>query len=78
MIYKITPTISFKKDLKKFKTNKKLLLVFFEFLELLQTNGVNGLDDRHKAHRLKGKYKDKLEAHIKPDFLIIWEEIEEP
>lgn len=78
MIYKITPTPSFKKDLKKIKTNKKLLLVFSEFLELLQINGVNGLDERHKSHRLKGEYKGKLEAHIKPDFLIIWEESEEP
>ncbi len=78
MIYEITPTVSFKKDLKKIKTNKKLLLAFSEFLELLQTNGVNGLNERYKAHRLKGEHKDKLEAHIKPDFLIIWEEIEEP
>jgi mRNA interferase YafQ len=78
MIYKITPTLGFKKDFKKIKTNKKLLLVFSEFLESLQIKGVSGLEERYKAHRLKAEYKNKLEAHIKPDFLIIWEETEEP
>lgn len=30
--------------------------------------------DPYLTHRLKGKYKDNMEAHLRPDMLLIWYE----
>ena len=35
------------------------------------------LDEKYKDHPLKGKYYSTRECHIEPDFLLIYEKIEE-
>ena len=47
-------------------------------VELLREKGIKGLPAILKPHKLKGNYKDHLEAHIKSDLLIIWIQIESP
>lgn len=34
-------------------------------------NGIS-LPQKYKAHKLKGKYKNCIECHIKGDWLLIW------
>lgn len=31
------------------------------------------LEARYKVHPLKGNYRDSLECHVKPDWLLIWQ-----
>ena len=72
----LKPTNQFKKDLKvltqRAVENENLIT---EFLVKLQLNGAEGIDKKHRPHKLSGKYSNDWEAHIKPDLLIIWFEI---
>lgn len=77
-MYKIIASNKFLKDLKLLK--KRSLSDFNllqSFLETLVTNGSGGLDKKHKPHKLSGIYKGYWECHVKPDLLLIWEELEE-
>ena len=75
-MFAFTPTNQFKRDLKKLnkqsKSNENLILTF---LIQLQKEGVKGVEEKYKAHKLTGNYKDNWEAHVKPDLIIIWFEI---
>lgn len=70
-MFKIIYTGRFKKDYKRIvKRNldlKKLAAVY----KLLQKTGTLPVD-RYMTHILKGNYKGHFEAHIEPDWLIIW------
>jgi len=72
-MYKIGYSSSFKKDL---KTLKKRSLQNFEslrsFIKKLQTTGYQGIDQKHKPHKLSGNYSSHCECHILNDLLIIW------
>ena len=35
------------------------------------------LDEKYRDHSLAGNYKETRECHIEPDFLLIYEKIEE-
>ena len=77
-MFVIKATKQFDKDialLKKRSAKNDLLIK--SFLKLLQTDGVKGIQEKHKPHKLKGKYVDNWEAHIRPDMLIVWFEISE-
>ncbi len=62
---------SFKRDLKKITKRSKNLEKLYLIVEQL----VKGLDlsPRHKAHKLIGNYAEKMECHIEPDWLLIYE-----
>ena len=78
-MYELVQTTKFKKDLKKIlKGSKNDFDSTFVILEILESNGVEGIPVKMKAHRLRGNYKDNWECHIKPDLLIIWIQIESP
>lgn len=49
--------------------------LFEEVLELLATDGK--LPPKYKSHKLTGNYKGCWECHIKPDWLLIWEQDDE-
>ncbi|MGN6398269.1 MAG: type II toxin-antitoxin system RelE/ParE family toxin [Mucilaginibacter sp.] len=69
-------TGQFKKDLKAIKKRShKNHELIFSFLSELKENGAAGLDKKYLAHKLSGNYNDNWEAHVKPDLLIIWFEI---
>ena len=64
-------TKQFKKDYKRIeKQNKDLKKLHKVFILLEETGDLTA--DKYKTHQLKGDYKDHREAHISPDWLIIW------
>ncbi len=72
---KITTTTSFKKDYKRAtkqnKNIKKLDDVLWHLANFLP------LDKRFRDHKLSGNYDEKRECHIEPDWLLIYEIVED-
>lgn len=64
-------TNQFKKDLKIAKKQGKDLDKLFEVINIL-ANGEK-LDTKFKDHDLSGSYKGTCECHIEPDWLLIYE-----
>lgn len=71
-MYKIEQTNQFKKDLKTAKKRGLKMDLLDEVVTLLVTT--NKLPAKFKPHVLKGNYKGYWECHIKPDWLLIWEQ----
>ena len=62
----------YKKDLKKAKKNPRQDISKLEqAVTLLATEGV--LPETYRPHLLIGNWSPKLECHIQPDFLLIYE-----
>lgn len=76
-MYRLITTPQFKKDFKKVKNNPSLYSATMAVLNILKDKGVKGVPKSMRPHRLKGRYKDNWECHIKPDLLIIWIQIDE-
>ncbi len=74
-MFNIEYTGSFKSDL---KTLKKRSPQNFEllrsFIQILAETGFDGIEAKHKPHKLKGKYSKHNECHVLPDLLLIWME----
>ena len=77
-MYTIYISPRFKRDLKKVQKRPKDYELTRKVIKLLEKSGVKGLPVKLKPHKLYGNYKNHLEAHIKPDLLIIWIQIESP
>ncbi|WP_311488071.1 type II toxin-antitoxin system YafQ family toxin [uncultured Helcococcus sp.] len=75
MKYKIKFTKRFKKDIKQVKKQGKDIEKLFKIIEILAQNEI--LDEKYRDHPLAGNYKGTRECHIEPDFLLIYEKIEE-
>ncbi|KGF09340.1 RelE/StbE family addiction module toxin [Clostridiales bacterium S5-A14a] len=75
MKYKIKFTKRFKKDLKQAKKQGKDIEKLFDIVEKIAKDET--LDERYRDHSLSGKYEGTRECHIEPDFLLIYEKIEE-
>ena len=75
MKYKIKFTSRFKKDLKQAKKQGKDIEKLFDVIEKIAKD--EALDERYRDHSLAGNYKGTREFHIEPDFLLIYEKIEE-
>ena len=73
--YKIKFTSRFKKDLKQAKKQGKDIEKLFDIIERIAKDET--LDERYRDHSLTGNYKETRECHIEPDFLLIYEKIEE-
>lgn len=72
---KIRQVSSFKKDLKKVTRRSKDLNKLYEVVEKLVMG--KSLNKNNRPHRLSGNYVDKLECHIEPDWLLIYEVTDE-
>lgn len=68
MKYKIEISKKFKKQLKKMSYQNANLT--FEVIEKLANGEV--LERKYNDHKLKGKYGNYRECHIKPDLLLIY------
>ena len=66
---------SFKRDIKKITKRSKDLNKLYAIVEKL-VHGIE-IDPRHRPHRLVGNYADKMECHIEPDWLMIYEVTDE-
>ena len=75
MKYKIKYTSRFKKDLKQVKKQGKDIDKLFEIIEKIANDEV--LDEKYRDHSLIGNYKKTRECHIEPDFLLIYEKIDD-
>jgi mRNA interferase YafQ len=74
-MYEIVASNKFLKDLKLLKKRSiKDFNILQDIIRLLAEKGHNGLDKKHKAHKLSGDYKNYWECHVKPDLLLIWDE----
>lgn len=77
-MYQIFATTQFKKDLKKFKNERKNLEAIENCIYLLQKGGIKEIPSTMKPHKLIGNYAGMYECHIFSDLLIIWIQIDEP
>ena len=77
-MFNIVASTKFLKDLKLLKKRSaKDLLLLQNFISVLAELGHEGLEKKHKAHKLIGNYKGYWECHVKPDLLLIWDENEQ-
>lgn len=60
----------FKKELKPYKNNEKVLAELQLVLDYL-VKGLN-LSKKYRNHQLVGEFKDCFECHIKPDILLVY------
>ncbi|MDO4607903.1 MAG: type II toxin-antitoxin system YafQ family toxin [Clostridia bacterium] len=75
MKYEIKFTNQFKKDLKLAKKQGKDTEKLFEAIEML-ANG-EALPAKYRDHDLTGDYKGCRECHIEPDWLLVYEIVED-
>ena len=69
-MYRLIYTNRFKKDVKLLQRRGYLMDSFKKSIRLLEESGQ--LPNEYQPHRLSGGYDGYWEAHIKPDWLIIW------
>jgi mRNA interferase YafQ len=62
---KTTPTTKFKKDLKKFKHQKKIISDLDTVIKILIQQ--LPLEKKHVDHPLGGNWKGSRECHVNPD-----------
>jgi mRNA interferase YafQ len=77
-MFEIVTSTKFLKDLKLLKkrsVNDFNLLQ--QLITVLAEKGHNGLEKKHRPHKLSGDYKGYWECHVKPDLLLIWDENEQ-
>ena len=71
MAYKVKFTGQFKKNLKLAKKQGKDLDKLFNVIEILEKG--EKLEKKYKDHSLSGEYKGTRECHIEPDWLLVYE-----
>jgi mRNA interferase YafQ len=69
-MFQIVFTNKFKKDIKLLQKRGYEMGLIKEAIEFLEEKG--SLPSTYTPHRLSGNYSGYWEAHIKPDWLIIW------
>jgi mRNA interferase YafQ len=72
IIFEIQMTNKFKKSIDLSFTRNFDLNLLLVVIELLAQN--RKLPEKYCAHELKGQYKGIWECHIKPDWLLMWQE----
>ena len=71
-MYTIQTTNQFEKEVVRCKKRGLNLAELKETMHLLAENG--SLPAKYKPHKLSGKYTGCWECHIKPDWLLIWQQ----
>ena len=75
MKYVVRPSLKFKKDLKLIQKRGYDLNILTEVIKKL-ANGET-LPTKNKDHNLTGNYNGCRECHITPDWLLIYERLED-
>ncbi len=70
-MFTVTFSNQFKKDYKKVKTRQYDLSLFDKAYDIIESTGTLPVVP-YKTHPLKGDYTGYYEAHLAPDWLIIW------
>ncbi|KFC24049.1 type II toxin-antitoxin system YafQ family toxin [Chryseobacterium sp. FH1] len=74
-MYRLEQSNQFKKDIKlakKLGLNMKLLDEVVTLLVMEEK-----LPSKYKPHKLSGNYEGYWECHLKPDWLLVWDQEEE-
>ena len=71
-MYKIQTTNRFEKDVSLCKKRGLIIADLKETMAILAQTGK--LPDKYKPHKLSGKYTGCWECHIKPDWLMVWQQ----
>ncbi|AHW58708.1 RelE/StbE family addiction module toxin [Draconibacterium orientale] len=71
-MYSIQYTNRFKKDVKLCQKRGYNLTLLSEAIDILQATGK--LPAKYRSHLLKGNYEGLYECHLKPDWLLVWEQ----
>jgi len=71
-MYSIKTTHTFEADVKRCKKRGYNMQALMAVIKLLEKNGT--LPKQYKCHKLTGKYKGQWECHIKPDWLLVWQQ----
>lgn len=71
-MYSIDYTGKFKKDLKTCQKRNFPLKEIYTVIELLSKTGA--LPPQYRPHKLSGNWQNIWECHIKPDWLLVWEQ----
>ncbi|WP_374441775.1 type II toxin-antitoxin system YafQ family toxin [Epilithonimonas sp.] len=74
-MYKLEQTNQFRKDVKLAKKRGLNLKILDEVVTLLVAE--RNLPPKFNPHKLSGSYSGLWECHIKPDWLLIWEQADE-
>ncbi|MFA6107096.1 MAG: type II toxin-antitoxin system YafQ family toxin [Patescibacteria group bacterium] len=69
-MYSLKYTSRFRKNLKRYQHDLKLLSELKKILDIL-TRGEK-LPDKNCSHLLRGEFKDCIECHVRPDVLLIY------
>ena len=72
MKYAIKPSKRFEKDLKRCEKRGYDMWLIKEVITLLAETG--SLPATYRPHKLSGDYAGCWECHIKPDWLLLWEQ----
>jgi len=70
-MYELDFTGKFKKDYKKCCKRNYDISLLEDAFEILKDTGTLPVE-KYKTHKLSGNYKDNWEAHIEPDWLLLW------
>lgn len=71
-MYSIIYTNRFKKDLQRCQKRGFDVSLVRTAISILQRDGK--LPASYRPHKLTGNYEGKWECHIKPDWLLVWEQ----
>ena len=71
-MYSIDYTKRFKKDLKRCQKRGLDIQLIYDAIALLRTTG--SLPAQYRPHKLSGNMDGIWECHLKPDWLLIWEQ----
>jgi len=71
-MYSIQYTNRFKKDYKLCKKRGLDITLLKEVISILESTGT--LPQKYQPQPLKGKFQGKMECHILPDWLLIWQQ----
>jgi mRNA interferase YafQ len=69
-MYEVFFSGQFRRDIRLCRKRGFDLSLLVEVVDLLKESG--GLPPKYRQHRLSGKYARYWEAHIQPDWLVVW------
>ena len=75
MKYNIRPTVKFQKDLKRIQRRGYNIVLLTEIIKKLAAG--EALPAKNKDHNLSGDYIGCRECHITPDWLLIYELVDD-
>jgi len=70
-MYQVKPTTKFQRDLKRAEKRGYKIDLLTMVIKKLAAGEV--LDEGYNDHQLKGRYKNCRECHVTPDWLLIYE-----